>query len=229
MTNPELIEECKRVVAKQESGEELSDTEAALLILLKPERPDPPTTTLLASMGDGLTPLEREIREGTATFGGPETVASKSGAPRQGHDDEDKPAVGPLKDNGQHGDYWVLSKEERDKGFCRPVRTTYKHVGVRPQYPTRELTDEELKLWDDMGYVCFEPYPEEYRGSSTGRFWTKRQIESGCGAVTRMSMSISETYARNPSFYGSTFCVGCNAHHPVGEFVWDGTDDRVGS
>jgi hypothetical protein len=45
----------------------------------------------------------------------------------------------------------------------------------------------------------------------------------GCGAVTTMAMDIAATYARSPSFYGSTYCVGCRKHRPVGphgEFVW---------
>ncbi len=46
----------------------------------------------------------------------------------------------------------------------------------------------------------------------------------GCGAVTTMGVAIAETYAKNPTFYGSTYCVGCRMHRPVGEageFVWD--------
>lgn len=53
----------------------------------------------------------------------------------------------------------------------------------------------------------------------------------GCGTVTTMGLAIAETYARDPSFYGGTFCCGCGTHLPVGadgEFVWDdGT--RVGT
>lgn len=53
-----------------------------------------------------------------------------------------------------------------------------------------------------------------------------------CGAVTTMSRSIAETYARDPFFYSGTFCVGCRDHFPIGddgEFVWDGTDEKVGT
>lgn len=53
-----------------------------------------------------------------------------------------------------------------------------------------------------------------------------------CGVVTRMSDALAETYARDPKFYSGTFCVGCRAHFPVGEngqFVWDGTNEKVGS
>lgn len=53
-------------------------------------------------------------------------------------------------------------------------------------------------------------------------------VHKKCGAVTRMGVAIAETYARDPSFYGSTFCVGCGVHRPVGEFVWDGTNTKVG-
>jgi hypothetical protein len=45
-----------------------------------------------------------------------------------------------------------------------------------------------------------------------------------CGAVTTMGQAIAETYARDPHFYGSTFCVQCSMHRPVGkdgEFVWE--------
>lgn len=51
----------------------------------------------------------------------------------------------------------------------------------------------------------------------------------GCGVVTRMGREIAETYARNPKFYGSTYCVGCHMHKPVHEFRWDGSVERVGS
>lgn len=53
-----------------------------------------------------------------------------------------------------------------------------------------------------------------------------------CGTVTTMGVAIAETYARNPTFYGGTYCVGCQDHFPVGadgQFVWDGTDEKVGT
>lgn len=70
--------------------------------------------------------------------------------------------------------YLVLSEDERNKGFVRPVSYKYVH---------------------EM-----------------------------CGAVTTMSHVIAETYARNPYFYGSTYCSHCHMHRPVGpngEFHWD--------
>lgn len=42
-----------------------------------------------------------------------------------------------------------------------------------------------------------------------------------CGAETTMrGGDLCLTYATNPSFYGSTFCVGCHEHLPISEFVW---------
>lgn len=81
--------------------------------------------------------------------------------------------------SGQQKAYVVLTKEEREKGFVRPVRYSYVH--------------------------------------------------KVCGVVTRMSLDIAETYARDPKFYSGTFCVGCRKHLPLSEFVWDGTDEIVGS
>lgn len=81
---------------------------------------------------------------------------------------------------GQHEDYWVLSKEERAKGFVRPVRRTYVH--------------------------------------------------EKCGTATIVSTAIAETYARDPKFYGGTFCCHCRAHFYVSEFIWDdGSKEKVGS
>lgn len=73
------------------------------------------------------------------------------------------------------------------------------------------LSDEERKL----GFV--RPVRRSY-------------IHTKCAVVTRMSQDIAETYAREPKFYGSTYCVGCQKHLPVVEFVWDdGSDSILGS
>lgn len=137
-----------------------------------------------------------------------------------------------IRSDGQQEVYLVLSDEERAKGFVRPVRKAYRHVGVRPKYPLRDLTDEEKELYERFGYVAFEAYPPEAdKGSATGRFWTKAQLESGCGTVTTMGLALAETYARQPSFYGGTFCCACGKHLPVGkdgEFVWLDDGSRVG-
>lgn len=42
-----------------------------------------------------------------------------------------------------------------------------------------------------------------------------------CRAVTTMGQAIAETYARDPRFYGATYCVTCRRHAPVAEFRWD--------
>lgn len=129
---------------------------------------------------------------------------------------------------GQNKVYLVLSEEERAKGFVRPVRQSYIHKGIRPKYKTRELTEGEKERWKSFGYILWEEYPEEER-PMLGRYWTKEQLESGCGIITTMNREIAETYARNPKFYGATYCCGCNEHLPVEEFVWLGTDETVGS
>lgn len=54
-----------------------------------------------------------------------------------------------------------------------------------------------------------------------------------CGAVTTMGTVLCETYARDPSFYGATYCCGCRLHRPVGpegEFTWvdeEGNDTHI--
>ena len=101
---------------------------------------------------------------------------------------------------GQQRGYIVLSAEERAKGFVRPVRRTYTHVG--------KVTD----LVADDSEV------------------TVRAVRlGGCGTETTMGLAIAETYARDPEFYSGTFCCYCKVHRPLDEFVWKGTMEQVGS
>lgn len=50
-----------------------------------------------------------------------------------------------------------------------------------------------------------------------------------CGTVTTMGQAIAETYARIPKFYGATYCMACQMHKPVSEFVWTDDGETVGS
>ena len=72
------------------------------------------------------------------------------------------------------------------------------------------LCDEERR----KGFI--RPYRDKYKHLK-------------CGTTTTMGRSLSETYARDPKFYGATFCVNCNAHYPVSEFVWTLDNQPVGS
>ena len=111
---------------------------------------------------------------------------------------------------------------------------SYVHVGKPgPKYPLRDLTAREKESYRGL-YSKFEEYPKE-RAPSLGRFWTEddlKKIGQGCGTKTTVSRSIAETYARDPHFYGGTYCAGCGRHFDVGEmgeFVWYGTEERVGT
>ncbi len=79
------------------------------------------------------------------------------------------------------------------------------------------------------GYVVLS---EEERAKGFVRPVRRSYRHDKCGVVTTMGQALAETYARDPYFYSGTFCCGCVSHFPVGEdgeFVWDGTDERVGT
>lgn len=157
----------------------------------------------------------------SGAYGDGKKVPLKGGEPVDPNGSVPNPAKLP---DGQAADHWILSDEERAKGFIRPVRLSYRHAGMRPNYPLRDLSPEERSQHAAFGYVSFEAYPES-ETPLTGRMWTKAQLESGCGTITSMPRKIAETIARQPSFYGRTFCSGCGDYFPVEEFVWldDGT------
>jgi hypothetical protein len=70
---------------------------------------------------------------------------------------------------------------------------------------------------------------EEERNKGFVRPYRDRYKHLTCGGVTTMGRALSETYARDPTFYGATFCVSCNRHLPVAEFVWTADNQPVGS
>lgn len=115
---------------------------------------------------------------------------------------------------GQHKAYIVLCEEERQKGFVRPYRDAYKHVG-------QKVCGKQM---DSQQRVCLmDPGHETPCGVAVG------PSPKGCGKVTTMGRALSETYARDPGFYGATFCVHCNAHFPVDQFTWSADGAQVGS
>lgn len=62
---------------------------------------------------------------------------------------------------------------------------------------------------------------EEERAKGFVRPVRQTYVHNTCGAATTMGQALAETYARDPKFYGATYCVGCRAHFPVAEFKWD--------
>lgn len=66
--------------------------------------------------------------------------------------------------------------------------------------------------------------PDEERAKGFVRPVRTSYTHTVCGTVTTMPLKIAETYARDPGYYGATFCCRCRAHLPVGavgQFVWD--------
>lgn len=46
--------------------------------------------------------------------------------------------------------------------------------------------------------------------------------------ITTMARPLAETYARDPKFYGGTYCRHCRMHRPVAEFHWYEMDGTIG-
>ena len=97
----------------------------------------------------------------------------------------------------------------------------------RQIYPQHREIDRATGMQRD--YVVLA---EEERAKGFVRPLRFEYTHLKCGTNTRMRRTIAESYARDPAFYSGTFCVACNAHYPVGadgEFVWKGTQEKVGA
>lgn len=89
---------------------------------------------------------------------------------------------------------------------------------------TRAKQTSETGQHDSYVVLC-----EEERQKGFVRPYRDAYKHLTCGAVTTMGRSLSETYARDPKFYSHTFCVRCNRHPTVSEFVWTADGQQVGS
>lgn len=107
------------------------------------------------------------------------------------------------------------------------MRQTVK--GAVPDNPETASVPTNKKLADgqyaDHWVIPFDPnsgYVRPFRSSYT---------HTKCGTVTTMPRQCAETYARDPGYYGSTFCCGCGEYFPVGkdgQFTWD-NGEKVGT
>jgi hypothetical protein len=84
-------------------------------------------------------------------------------------------------------------------------------------------------------YVVLTP---EERAKGFVRPVRRSYVHVQCGHATTMSTDLAETYARDPKFYGGTFCSHCRAHFPlfdastgvkIHNFMWEGATEPVGS
>jgi hypothetical protein len=130
--------------------------------------------------------------------------------------------------DGKQKSYVVLTPEERHKGFLRHVRLDYRHTGYH--VCGADLSDyRESELYGvGARSICHDvPGHAGEHGKTVYVATAKEMIRlkqtsyyKGCGKITKMSIEIAETFARDPWFYSGTFCCTCKAHFPLNQFVW---------
>lgn len=72
--------------------------------------------------------------------------------------------------------------------------------------------------------------PDEERAKGFVRNVYRSYKHLTCGHTTTMGQALAETYARDPHFYGRTYCAHCGTHFRVGaagEFVWVTSAGRI--
>ena len=86
------------------------------------------------------------------------------------------------------------------------------------------------KIGPDGQQLCYLVLSEEERAKGFERPVRQKYKHVKCGCVTTMGLAIAETYARNPKFYGGTYCCGCGTHFPLidkdgkRQFAWEPDD-----
>lgn len=97
---------------------------------------------------------------------------------------------------------------------------------------TSDPNDPDLRVIEESGmqktYLVLSD-EERAKGFVRPLRRSYKHTGKGCNAITTMGLALCETYARDPKFYGGTFCAGCGAHYPVKEFIWTEDGEVVGS
>lgn len=81
---------------------------------------------------------------------------------------------------------------------------------------TTDPTDDCIRIIKADGQQqCYLVLSESERGKGFVRPVRQSYKHLRCGVVTTMGLAIAETYARDPTFYGGTYCAGCRDHFPL--------------
>lgn len=116
----------------------------------------------------------------------------------------------------------MVDKLITEAGAVPPVDQTQRQLlGGGDAY---SVDHRELKPnGQQVDYIVLSPH-ERARGYQ--RPVRRTYVHTVCGVATTMGQALAETYARDPKFYGGTFCCGCGKHLDLWEndepqFKWD--------
>ena len=109
-----------------------------------------------------------------------------------------------------------MATDHKGQAMCTTTGESVEEVRRKQTNATGQHDGYIVLCPDERAKGFVRPYRDKYRHLT-------------CGTETTMDRALSETYARDPSFYGATFCCRCNAHFPVAEFVWTADGQPVGS
>ncbi len=85
------------------------------------------------------------------------------------------------------------------------------------------------KIVEGGQQACYLILSEDERAKGFVMPVYRRYRHMKCGCDTRMGQALCETYARDPKFYGGTFCVHCGTHFALRtaagpQFYWIADD-----
>ena len=95
-----------------------------------------------------------------------------------------------------------MSETNESSGYEVGNTTDRDNPGLRKIKPDGQQETYLILSADERAKGFVRPLCQKYR-------------HLACGTTTTMGLAIAETYARDPKFYGGTFCVACGKHFPL--------------
>ncbi len=110
----------------------------------------------------------------------------------------------------------AITGEQEEPKVCTTNGEPVEKVRAEQIQETGQYKSYVVLCPDERAKGFVRPYRDSYKHVT-------------CGTVTTMGNALSETYARDPKFYGATFCAGCNKHLPLSEFRWTADGETLGT
>jgi len=110
------------------------------------------------------------------------------------------------------------TEDDLDRAGSKTLEKLLMGTTTDPSHPDLKRGADDTPVEQQSTYLVLS---EEDRAQGFVKPLRREYIHKVCNKITVCNLEIAETYARDPTFYGGTYCTTCKMHRPLSEFKWD--------